>query len=208
MFMKGILLASLSLHFLSLEVSGFSPSTFHLHETLHVGKQSLNVVKCRSLSSNAGGAISRKKSTLLRVYPLELSQLDQPLTNLLLSSSEVTEIASASSFQPDPLPLSDTTNTVVFLVGIFPFIWATIEFWRRIAVGLPFGTGSDSIIIEPITTIGEDNNPSSSRGRQVLGKGAIVVAYILFAVAAFSVGIAVFSVVTTSPMTSTDLNVS
>lgn len=38
------------------------------------------------------------------------------------------------------------TDAVVFVVGCIPFLWATWEFWRRIAVGLPFGTGSDSVV--------------------------------------------------------------
>jgi len=126
-----------------------------------------------------------------------------------LLSSSLADSASDITNSIEPKPLSDTTNIIVFLVGIFPFIWATVEFWRRIAVGLPFGTGSDSILIRPeqetITTIGEDNNPVSSRGRQVLGKGALAVAYFLFAVAAFSVGIAVLSVVTSDPSISTSL---
>lgn len=123
------------------------------------------------------------------------------LSSFAIAATETENVLSQENFQP----LSDTTNIVVFLVGLFPFVWATIEFWRRIAVGLPFGTGSDSIVIDAsdiptptITTIGEDNNPRSSRGRQVLGKGAIVVAYILFGVAAFSVGIAILSVATSS----------
>ena len=87
-----------------------------------------------------------------------------------------------------------STDIIVFVRGIIPFLWATVEFWRRIAVGLPFGTGSDSVVI-----IGEENNPSSSRGRRTLGKGALVVAYILFGLAAFAVGIALASVFTSPP---------
>ena len=103
--------------------------------------------------------------------------------------------------------LSPTTTIVVFIIGIIPFIWATYEFWRRIAVGASFGTGSDSVIIpspfdggdgkdgNDLITIGEDNKPTSSRGRQTLDRGALIVAYILFAVAGGSVLIAVASVV-------------
>lgn len=100
--------------------------------------------------------------------------------------------------------LSPTTTIVVFIIGIIPFIWATYEFWRRIAVGASFGTGSDSVIIpspfdggdgKDMITIGEDNKPTSSRGRQTLDRGALIVAYILFAVAGGSVLIAVASVV-------------
>ena len=100
--------------------------------------------------------------------------------------------------------LSPTTTLIVFIIGIIPFIWATIEFWRRIAVGASFGTTADSVVIpspfdnnddEGLITIGEDGNPLSSRGRQTLDRGALTVAYVLFGVAAFTVGIAVASVV-------------
>ena len=96
---------------------------------------------------------------------------------------------------------------IVFIIGIIPFIWATYEFWRRIAVGATFGTGKDSVVIpspfdkdedeneNDLIMIGEDNNPSSSRGRQTLDRGALTVAYILFAIAGGSVAIAVASVV-------------
>ncbi|KAL7510412.1 hypothetical protein ACHAXN_009904 [Cyclotella atomus] len=93
---------------------------------------------------------------------------------------------------------SPETTLAVFIIGLIPFIWATIEFWRRIAVGASFGTGSDSVVIprpDEVITIGEDGNPESSRGRRTLDKGALTVAYVLFAVAAGSVGIAVASVI-------------
>lgn len=123
--------------------------------------------------------------------PIEIQQTI--LFNILLASSEpASEILPNNEITMNAN--SDELNIAVFLIGIFPFIWATIEFWRRIAVGLPFGTGSDSIVI-----IGEDNKPSSSRGRQVLGKGALVVAYILFAIAGVSVGVSVFSVIASAP---------
>jgi hypothetical protein len=91
--------------------------------------------------------------------------------------------------------LSPTTTWIVFVMGIIPFAWATIEFWRRIAVGASFGTGSDSVVFT--TTIGQDDAPASSRGRRVLGTGALTVAYILFAVATAVIGLVVWSVVTT-----------
>jgi hypothetical protein len=100
--------------------------------------------------------------------------------------------------------LSPETTIIVFIIGIIPFIWATYEFWRRIAVGATFGTGKDSVVIpSPFDTddendlimIGEDNNPNSSRGRQTLDRGALTVAYILFAIAGGSIAIAVASVV-------------
>lgn len=78
----------------------------------------------------------------------------------------------------------------VFIAGIFPFAWATVEFWRRIAVGESFGTGRDSIII------GMDDSPADSRGRRVLGKGALATALVLFTLAFGTIGIALVSVLT------------
>jgi hypothetical protein len=74
-------------------------------------------------------------------------------------------------------------------------------------VGASFGTTSDSVVIPSpfdndenddkngVITIGEDGNPMSSRGRRTLDRGALTVAYVLFAIAAGSVGLAVASVV-------------
>ena len=78
-------------------------------------------------------------------------------------------------------------DSVIFAIGVFPFAWATWEFWRRIAVGAPFGTGKDSVII------GEDANPESSRGRRVLGKDAFIAAYILFGIAGGSILLTLFA---------------
>merc|ERR1712232_1166886 len=83
-------------------------------------------------------------------------------------------------------------DVVVFIIGLIPFGWATVEFWRRIAVGEPFGTGKDSVFI------GKDNSPSESRGRRTLDKGAFFVAYILFSAAAGVVCLTLYTVVSTS----------
>lgn len=85
---------------------------------------------------------------------------------------------------------SHTTDVAVFIVGVIPFLWATIEFWRHIAMQLPFGTGTDSVVV----SLGEDNNPSKLRGRRTLGKGALIVAYILFGMATVVVGISLLSI--------------
>ncbi len=92
--------------------------------------------------------------------------------------------------QPPVEALDKTTTTLVFLAGIFPFAVATVEFWRRIAVGDSFGTGSDSVVF----TIGEDNQPKSSRGKQVLGTDSLITAYILFALAFGAIALALAAV--------------
>ena len=141
----------------------------------------------------------RKFQAVLRVLSFENPS---NLAPLLISYDEL--VQQAGSLQIEPL--SPTANVIVFIIGIIPFIWATYEFWRRIAVGASFGTGKDSVIIpSPFSSdrigdggkimIGEDNNPNSSRGRQTLDRGALTVAYVLFAIAGGSIAIALASVV-------------
>jgi hypothetical protein len=116
-----------------------------------------------------------------------------------LSAPTSTSLSQTFQDAPPIEQLSPTTTIIVFIVGITPFLWATYEFWRRIAFGESFGTGSDSVVIprlDEVLIIGEDNNPNSSRGRRTLDKGALTVAYVLFAVAAGTVAIAVASIVT------------
>lgn len=137
------------------------------------------------------------------------ASFDNNLGNFLLAASDISPPISASAEIAEVRDnlqieqLSPTTTLIVFIIGIIPFLWATYEFWRRIAVGASFGTGKDSVVIPSpfeeegsnLITIGEDNNPSSSRGRRTLDRGALTVAYILFAVAGGSVAIAIASVV-------------
>jgi len=110
-----------------------------------------------------------------------------PLTMLPLELSSSLEISVDNS-----LSLGNT-DVVVFIIGLIPFVWATIEFWRRIAVGEPFGTGKDSVYI------GKDDTPLESRGLRTLDRGAFFVAYVLFGVAAGVIGLTLYSVISTSP---------
>lgn len=91
--------------------------------------------------------------------------------------------ASTTTFEPRGITLVDG---VVFLVGTVPFLWAANEFWRRIAVGDSFGTGSDSIVIDP-----EADGDQIRRfgGRRILGQDAIIAARLLMAIAAASVAL-------------------
>ena len=129
---------------------------------------------------------SGKSAKLYAVDPTSMFsslELSFPTTTTILSTAE--ESAGSFVFNSD---------TWIFVVGIIPFVWASIEFWRRIAFGEPFGTGSDQIVI-----IGEDDSPTNSRGRRVLGKGALVVAYILFAISFATIGIVFYSIVSSTP---------
>mmetsp|Transcript_13272 Transcript_13272/g.28611 ORF Transcript_13272/g.28611 Transcript_13272/m.28611 type:complete len:217 (-) Transcript_13272:78-728(-) len=100
------------------------------------------------------------------------------LSNLLLSQAPQA-IADEAAREPTKFePRGITTeDTIVFILGCVPFVWAGIEFWRRIAVGDPFGTGRDSVIINDTS----GNRPQPVR--RVLGKDAIIAARILFALA-------------------------
>lgn len=82
------------------------------------------------------------------------------------------------------------TDVWVFAAGIFPFLWATYEFWRRIMFGEAFGTGTDSVLI------GMEDSPQDSRGIRVLGKGALVTAYVLFTLAFGTLAVVLYSVLT------------
>eukprot|EP00970_Alexandrium_tamarense_P016190 scaffold6254_cov172-Alexandrium_tamarense.AAC.2 len=145
--------------------------------------------------------------TLVSITEQTIEQTQQLQTTMQQTSDTVT-----TTLQPAIEQLSPTTTLVVFIIGIIPFLWATVEFWRRIAFGESFGTTADSVVIpspfdnnnddnsrseknKGVLTIGEDGDLSSSRGRRTLDRGALVVAYVLFAVAAFVVGIAIASVV-------------
>ena len=99
----------------------------------------------------------------------------------VIDGSMITAANDVSNINPDVL---------VFLAGVFPFAWATVEFSRRVMVGEAFGTGSDQIII------GMDDSPSDSRGRRVLGKGALITAIILFSISFATIGIVLYSVAT------------
>ena len=162
------------------------------------------------LSSHQQNGVVRSNPIRLVNAPLFMSPSDSISSFASISNTLPVELANGQ-IQPSNLQieqLSPTTTVIVFLIGIVPFLWATCEFWRRIAVGASFGTGSDSVIIpspfeenkDERITIGEDNNPNSSRGRRTLDKGALTVAYLLFAVAGGSVAIALASVLM-SPQT-------
>jgi hypothetical protein len=129
-----------------------------------------------------------------------------PMAPLLALPDSISNVVSPSAATASSSPssssaagtLSPTTTVLVFVVGLIPFAVATVEFWRRVALRLPFGTGGgedESVLI----VIGDDDNRQLSRGRRVLGNDAIVVALVLFGVAAAVIGIVVASVLTSTP---------
>ena len=135
---------------------------------------------------------------------LPMSNFMDVSSNIWLSLEGLDDVTSSlQQVQETPQieGLTPTQNVIIFIIGIFPFLWATYEFWSRIAVGASFGTGSDSIQIRPsTTTIGTNDDRRKSRGQQVLGDDALIVAYFLFAVAIGSVGIAIYSVISSPVM--------
>lgn len=121
------------------------------------------------------------------------SSLPKQVAMALLPESSTLFLSDAfvSSIQQEPvMQLSKETTIIVFVVGVIPFAIATFEFWRRIAVGASFGTN------DPVVFIGENDAPSSSRGKQVLGKDSLITAYIIFAVVIAVLGLVIFSVLT------------
>jgi hypothetical protein len=166
----------------------YAVSNMKSRAALHVGK------KCNRLSL---ATRNQNSKTLMLSMVADPSLGQHTIDSTLAAASE--NVATSLQNVPGMLmaaesTLSPTNSDIwVFVAGIIPFLWATIEFWRRIAVGEPFGTGSDSVII------GEDSNPSSSRGRRVLGKDALVAAYILFGIAAATLTVVLYTVITSEP---------
>jgi hypothetical protein len=113
------------------------------------------------------------------------------------SIGDVAQASAAASSSSAPGALAPTTTLLVFVAGLIPFAVATVEFWRRVALQLPFGTGGskDQVLI----VIGDDSDRQLSRGRRVLGKDALIVAIVLFGVAASVIAIVVASVLTSTP---------
>jgi hypothetical protein len=93
--------------------------------------------------------------------------------------------AAASSASPSSAPgaLSPTTTVLVFVAGLIAFAATTVEFWRRVALQLPFGTGGNNKDQSLLIVIGDDSDRSLSR-RRVVGKDAVLVATVVFGVAA------------------------
>lgn len=133
-------------------------------------------------------------TTKLNLLPPEATGTTDLLFIVAPSSFTLIGEAATANQQLDTGLLSNQAIVATFVIGLVPFAVATVEFWRRIAVGDSFGTGNDSVVI-----IGEDDAPLSSRGRRVLGKGALVTAYILFGVAAAVLAIVLYAVLSSSP---------
>ena len=111
------------------------------------------------------------------------------VVNMDVPPANAIETLDGRTFEPRGVTPLDTG---VFVIGCIPFVWATWEFWRRIAVGASFGTGKDAIVFDT----GDDADEDQVRrfgGRRVLGKGALAVAYVLFAAAGGSVLLAVYA---------------
>ena len=171
------------------------PSYTHSHSLVSIQQQTNPFNKYTTIRNKL--TTIRNKHTTIRNVNTHLMAIDP---------KQVSEVEVVDNLQVDNLQieqLSPETTIIVFIIGIIPFVWATWEFWRRIAVGASFGTGKDSVIIpspfeetnNDLIMIGEDNAPNSSRGRQTLDRGALTVAYVLFAIAGGSVAIAIASVI-------------
>jgi len=149
---------------------------------------------CRLLAFPPPPSLQTTSSSSLAASPDLFAQ------TLSDAATTMTMAASFGATTPPPPDVSDSTTTgmlsqetaiAVFVVGLIPFAIATVEFWRRIAVGASFGTN------QPVVFIGQDDNPNSSRGKQVLGRDSLITAYVIFAVVAAVLGLVLFSVITT-----------
>ena len=137
------------------------------------------VVKAASLASlemvvAALSPLPRLACRAFSARTLAPTMLD-PVDAVTTTSAAVDAVT--TTFEPRGIT---TEDTIVFVLGCVPFVWAGVEFWRRIAVGDPFGTGSDSVFIN-------DTSGNRTRAvRRVLGADAIFAARVLFAIAGVS----------------------
>ena len=175
--------------------SSFQSSSFHpfkpqaqISQTSMVGKTKLNMIPSSIQEVSEHMTVVNTVLDPMNTHYNNNNMMMKGLWSSIMVGSSDNEVVNGTTER-----LSDGANIAVFVLGCIPFLWATIEFWRRIAVGASFGTGKDSVII------GKDGVPSESRGRRVLGKDALVVAYILFAIAGGSIGLAIASVISSSP---------
>jgi hypothetical protein len=139
------------------------------------------------LGSRIGKQLPAKiDSKASQTFRIKIEAASSARSSSLLKMLIATEETAAMGILGNP-------DNWVFLIGVFPFAWATVEFWRRIAFGEAFGTGSDQIII------GVDDSPVDSRGRRVLGKGALGIAYFLFAASFATLAVVLYSVISSTP---------
>ena len=135
----------------------------------------------------AGGASALLVALLAAFFAVNM---DVPPANALDAAVDGAAVdGAARTFEPRGVTALDTG---VFVIGCIPFVWATWEFWRRIAVGASFGTGKDAVVIDTGDNA-DDDQIRRFGGRRVLGKGALAVAYVLFAAAGGSVLLAVYA---------------
>lgn len=157
--------------------------------------------------SSAVSVSQRPSATVYRVSsPLKMAPTTDAIDSLLLASNSLqlatdSALVEPSSSSTNEFVLSPAQTILVFIIGLVPFGFATVEFWRRIAFGESFGTGKDSIVF-----IGKEGDATSSRGQRVLGNDSLIVAYILFAIAAAVLGVVLVAVVT-SPVPTTGVDV-
>jgi hypothetical protein len=147
---------------------------------------------CFSNGFNIGSGINHHDNLLQRQSFSSRRELPFTFTSTQRGSSALRMLIAEES-AANMQGLLQNSDVWVFLIGAFPFAWASVEFWRRIAFGEPFGTGSDSVII------GTDDAPMDSRGTRVLGKGALAIAYFLFAASFATIALVLYAFISSSP---------
>jgi hypothetical protein len=145
---------------------------------------------CCNLPTTLKKAARSVSTTSFFQQPTPPPQLSMRMLPTLLSEVDLTTNTNLS------LLWIQNTNVWVFIIGTIPFAWATVEFWRRIVTGEPFGTGTDSI---SFSFIGKDDAPQESRGRRILDKSALITAYLLFVLAFGIMAIVLYSVGSSAP---------
>jgi len=167
-----------------------------------LNNENMIVAFTTTTTTNLPLKMANKKNHAPLFFLSSTSRKTSTMISTLTSSS-----SSSSSLALNLMTLleeDNNVNSIIFFLGLVPFAWATVEFWRRISVGESFGSGTDSIIIS--TTIGVDDSPTDSRGQRVLGKGALLTAYTIFIIAFATLGIVGYSILSSPPPSQEDLS--
>mmetsp|Transcript_15686 Transcript_15686/g.16961 ORF Transcript_15686/g.16961 Transcript_15686/m.16961 type:complete len:206 (-) Transcript_15686:189-806(-) len=165
---------------------------------------SISVSTTTTTTTNLPLKMANKKNHAPLFFLSSTSRKTSTMISTLTSSSSSSSSSSLALNLMTLLEEDNNVNSIIFFLGLVPFAWATVEFWRRISVGESFGSGTDSIIIS--TTIGVDGSPTDSRGQRVLGKGALLTAYTIFIIAFATLGIVGYSILSSPPPSQEDLS--
>lgn len=134
---------------------------------------------------------------LLAALPGITGFFNHNLNSLLKSTSSYSP--SSSSRLPASLTAENIKDISIFMVGTVPFVWAGIEFNRRVLNNEGFGTSLNRVFFAwPDDDDDDELNNNNNNNTIVLGKSALSLAYLLFGSAFLITAISIISITTSA----------